>query len=115
GWGNTVWIDGHDATQRQDSNFSSGSPDYFKTLRVPMLAGRDFNDRDKTQSPRAAMVNQAFARLLGLGENPIGMRFRREATPGSPEEVNEIVGLVKDTKFNRIRQPAVAIAYLDIT
>ena len=90
GWGNTVWMDGH--TQRQDSNFSSVSPQYFKTLGIAMLAGRDFNDSEKTQSPRAAIVNEAFARLLGLGENPIGMRFRREATPTSPEEVNEIVG-----------------------
>ena len=112
GWGNTVWIDGR--TQRQDSNFSGVSPQYFKTLDIPMLAARDFNDSDKAQSPRAAIVNQAFARLLGMGENPIGMRFRREATPNSPEELNEIVGLVKDTKYNRIRRPAVAIAYLDI-
>jgi predicted permease len=112
GWGNTVWIDGH-GEQRQDSNFSSVSPQYFKTLRIPMLAGRDFNESDRIQSPRAAIVNEAFARLLGLGENPIGMRFRREATPMSPEEVNEIVGLVKDTKYHRIRRPAGAIAYLD--
>jgi putative ABC transport system permease protein len=115
GWNNTVWIDGHDATQRQDSRFSGVSPQYFKTLGIPMLAGRDFNQSDTTRSPRVAIVNQAFARLLGLGENPIGMRFRREATPGSPEEVNEIVGLVKDTKYNRIRRPAAAIAYLDLT
>jgi putative ABC transport system permease protein len=112
GWGNTVWIDGR--TQRQDSNFSGVSPQYFKTLDIPMLAGRDFNDSDKPQSPRAAIVNQAFARLLGLGENPIGMRFRRQATPNSPEEVNEIVGLVKDTKYSRIRRPPAAIAYLDV-
>ena len=115
GWTNTVWIDGHDAAQRQDSRFSSVSPEYFKTLGIPMLAGRDFNESDTTQSPRVAIVNQAFARRLGLGENPIGMRFRRQATPTSPEQVNEIVGLVKDTKYNRIRQPAAAIAYLGIT
>ena len=115
GWGNTVWIDGRDATQRQDSNFSSVSPQYFKTLGIPMLAGRDFNESDTTQSPRAAIVNEALARSLGLGENPIGMRFRREATPTSPEEVNEIVGLVKDTKYSSIRRPAPAIAYLAIT
>ncbi len=48
GWGNTVWIDGHDGTQRKDSNFSSVSPQYFKTLAIPMLAGRDFNDSDTT-------------------------------------------------------------------
>ena len=115
GWGNTVWIDGHDGTQRKDSNFSSVSPQYFKTLSIPMLAGRDFNENDTIQSPRAAIVNEAFARQLGLGENPIGMRFRREATPTSPEQVNEIVGLVKDTKYSSIRRPAEAIAYLGIT
>jgi putative ABC transport system permease protein len=115
GWGNTVWIDGHDGTQRKDSNFSSVSPQYFKTLAIPMLAGRDFNESDTIQSPHAAIVNEAFARQLGLGENPIGMRFRREATPTSPEQVNEIVGLVKDTKYSSIRRPAAAIAYLGIT
>ncbi len=113
-WGNTVWIDGRDATQRKDSNFSSVSPQYFQTLGIPMLTGRDFNESDTTQSPRAAIVNEALARSLGLGANPIGMRFRREATPTSPEEVNEIVGLVKDTKYSSIRRPAPAIAYLDI-
>src|ERR1700722_18641752 len=114
GWGNTVWIDGRDGTQRKDSNFSSVSPDYFKTLRIPMLAGRDFNQGDTTESPRVAIVNEAFARRLGLGENPIGMRFRREATPTSPEEVNEVVGVVQDTKYHHIRRPTEAIAYLDL-
>jgi predicted permease len=112
GWSNTVWIDGR--TPRQGSSFSSVSPDYFKTLSIPMLAGRDFNDGEKIESPRAAIVNEAFARLLGLGPNPIGMRFRREATPTSPEEVNEIVGIVQDTKYRSIRRPAGAIAFLDI-
>jgi predicted permease len=115
GWGNTVWIDGRDGTQRKDSNFSSVSPDYFKTLRIPMLAGRDFNQGDTVESPRVAIVNEAFARQLGLGENPIGMRFRREATPTSPEEVNEIVGVVQDTKYHHIRRSTEAIAYLDLT
>ena len=114
GWGNTVWIDGHDSTQRQGSYFSALSPGYFETLRIPMVAGRDFNEQDTAQSPRVAIVNEAFAKKLGLGGNPIGMRFRREATPSSPEEVNEIVGVVKDTKYRSIRRPADAIAYLDI-
>ena len=67
-----MWIDGHDSTQRQDSNFSSVSPDYFHTLRIPLVAGRDFNDHDTSQSPRVAVVNEAFAKKLGLGANAIG-------------------------------------------
>ena len=106
GWGNTVWIDGHDSTQRESSNFSAVSQDYFKTLSIPILAGRDFNNRDTPQSPRVAIVNEALIKKLGLGPNPIGMRFRREATPSSPEEVNEIVGVVIDTKYRSIRRSA---------
>jgi predicted permease len=115
GWGNAVWIDGHDGTQRKDSNFSSVSPQYFKTLRIPMQAGHDFNENETIQSPREAIVNKAFAHLLGLGDNPVGMRFRREATPTSPEEVNEIVGVVQDTKYHNIRRPVEVIAYVDIS
>jgi putative ABC transport system permease protein len=111
GWSNAVWIDGHDST-RQDSNFSSVTPDYFNTLRIPIVAGRDFDDHDTSQSPRVAVVNEAFAKKLGLGANVIGARFRREATPSSPEQLNLIVGLVKDTKYRGIRRPAGPIAYL---
>ncbi|MGC2402563.1 MAG: ABC transporter permease [Acidobacteriaceae bacterium] len=112
GWGNSVWVDGHDRTLRQDSNFSAVSPDYFTTLRIPIVAGRDINDLDTTQSPRVAVVNEAFAKKLGLGANAIGAQFWREATPSRPEELNQIVGLVKDTRYSSIRRPAGPVAYL---
>jgi predicted permease len=112
GWGNAVWVAGQESTHRQDSNFSGVSSDYFKTLRIPVIAGRDFTGREMAQSPRDAIVNVAFAKKLGLGANPIGARFWREATPSRPAELNEIVGLVKDTKYRGIRRPAEPIAYL---
>jgi predicted permease len=112
GWGNAVWVDGHESTQRQNSNFSSVSSEYFKTLRIPLIAGRDFSDHETVQSPRDAIVNMAFAKKLGLGENPIGARFWREATPTEPAELNEIVGLVKDTKYRSIRRAPGPIVYL---
>ncbi len=114
GWGNAVWIDGHDSTRREDSNFSSVTPNYFNALRIPMVGGRDFNDHDTSQSPRVAIVNEAFAKKLGLGANPMGARFWREATPSDPQQLNLIVGLVKDTKYHGIRGPAEPIAYLAI-
>ena len=45
GWDNAVWIDGHDATQRQDSNFSSVSPEYFETLRFREWPGATSTNR----------------------------------------------------------------------
>lgn len=112
GRGNAVWIDAHDSNQRQDSDFSSVSPDYFNTLRIPIVSGRDFNDYDTSQSPRVAVVNEAFAKKLGLGANAIGARFWCEATPSSPAQLYRVVGLVKDTKYHSIRRLAGPIAYL---
>jgi putative ABC transport system permease protein len=114
GWGNSVWIDGHDSTRREDSRFSSVSPAYFDTLRIPIVAGRDFNDNDTSKSPRVALVNEAFAQRLGLGANAIGARFWREATPSSPQQLNLIVGMVKNTKYQSIRSSAEPIAYLTL-
>jgi putative ABC transport system permease protein len=114
GWGNSVWIEGHNSTQRQDSNFGGVSSGYFDTLRIPIIAGHDFNDQETRRSPRAAIVNEAFIRKLGLGPNPIGARFWREATPSSPAELNEIVGLVSDTKYSGIRRTSGPIAYLSL-
>jgi hypothetical protein len=90
------------------------SADYFNTLRIPMIAGRDFNNDDTSQSPRVAIVNEAFAKKVGLGANPIGARFWRGATPTTPQQLNLIVGLVKDTKYSNIRRPTAAIAYLAV-
>jgi putative ABC transport system permease protein len=115
GWTNDVWTEGGDSKRRQTSNFSSITTGYFKTLGISILAGRDFDDRDTIQSPRVAIVNQSFVRKLGLGANPLGTRFRREATPSSPETVFEIVGVVKDTKYRNIRQGFRDIAFLDGT
>ena len=112
GWNNEVWIDSQSFPQRQVSNFSSVSPDYFHTLRIPMVAGRDFNDLDNNQSTRVAIVNEAFVKKLGLSPNPLGVRFRRQATPTTPEQVFLIVGLVKDTKYHSVRVSNEPIAYL---
>ena len=112
GWSNGVWVAGHNSNQRQDSNFSSVTTDYFKTLRIPVIAGRDFTDGETPQSPRDAIVNMAFAKKLGLGADPIGAQFWREATPSRPAELNEIVGLVTDTKYHDIRHSPEPIVYL---
>ena len=112
GQNNDVWIDGGGAPQRQNSNFSDVSPNYFHTLRIPLVAGRDFNDHDTLQSPLVAVVNEAFVRKLGMGANPVGMRFRRQATPSTPEQVFLIVGLVKNTNYHSLRVANEPIAYV---
>jgi predicted permease len=112
GWGNAVWMDGTDTQRKLDTSFSRISPNYFQTLNVPLLAGRDFNDHDAANAPKVAIVNETFSRKLLDGVNPVGQRFRIEATPSTPETVYEIVGLVKDTKYEDLREEFGPIAYL---
>jgi putative ABC transport system permease protein len=112
GIGNNVWIDGTDAGRKLMSNFNWIGPGYLRTMGMPLLAGREFDDRDSISSPRVAIVNQTFARQLGLGDNPVGRRFRREATPGEQELVVEVVGLVRDTKYFDLREEFKPIAFL---
>ena len=109
---NLVWSGGADRSRGVDANFNSVSGHYFKTFSVPLLAGRSFDERDTPRSAKVAVVNEAFARLLGLPPDPVGGRFRRESTPSEPEEVFEIVGLVKDTKYKDLRQGFIPVAYL---
>jgi predicted permease len=108
---NRIWIDGADPRRGIDSNFNHAGADYFKTLGVPFVAGRDFDARDTVGSPLVVIVNEAFARALGLGPNAVGKRIRREVTPSDPEKVFEIVGVVKNSKYHNLREDFVPIGY----
>ena len=85
------------------SRFNWVSGEFFRTMGAPLLAGRDFNERDTPASPKVVIVNEAFARRLLDGGNPVGRTFRTVAEPGYPETLYEIVGLVRNTKYNDIR------------
>lgn len=71
---------GREASDGFDSDFNRVSRDYFKTMQIPFLAGRDFDARDTLNSPPVAIVNQAFARELGIGPNPVPSATRNIGT-----------------------------------
>jgi predicted permease len=93
------------------SKFTWVSPGYFQTMSIPLLAGRDFNDHDTHTSQKVAVVNETFARRYLSGQNPIGKSIRTNAEPGYPESEYEIVGLIKDTKYDQLREPIPPIAF----
>jgi predicted permease len=112
-WGiSTIWMDGADAGQGVRTSESRVGPDYFKTLEIPLLAGREFDARDRINSPKVAIVNEAFARRFLNGTNPVGHQFWIEGTPGDPEKRYEIVGLVRNTKYGDLREEFRPIAYI---
>jgi predicted permease len=109
---NDVWTDGPSA-QRAESFFAWVGGGYFRTVSAPLLAGRTLDDdRDTLQTTPVAVVNEAFAARFFAGQNPVGRRFWREATPNFPVTAFEIVGLVKNAKYQSLRQEMRPTAYL---
>ena len=78
--------------------------DYFKAMRVPLLRGRTFTDRDDRNARSVAIVSESFAKQFFPGEDPIGKRITPNGSvdPGDPP-VREIVGVVADTHLISLR------------
>lgn len=110
--GNHVWMEHSNSAEGRNCYRSIVSTGYFKTLNTPLLAGRDFDDHDTLTSPNVAIVNEAFARQLANGSNPVGRRFWVEATPSTPETQYEVVGLVRNTKYRSLRQAFQPVFFL---
>jgi predicted permease len=100
------------ALEGKESKFSWISPDYFRTLGIALLAGRYFNDRDTATSPKVAIVNESFARQMPSGADPIGKTFRTVTEPHYPETLYQIVGVVKNTKYNQLKDEFKPIAFV---
>ncbi|HYX52922.1 MAG TPA: ABC transporter permease [Candidatus Limnocylindrales bacterium] len=92
------------------------SPGYFETLRTPMLAGRPFDASDSATSEKVVIVNEAFARKFLPGEKVIGQYVKRdEGKDGVPPTVLRIVGIVRDAKYESVREVALPQAFFPIT
>ena len=90
-------------------------PGYFKTVGTPLLAGRDFDERDTATSVKVAIVNQAFARKILKVSDPLGKRFRIHEAPGKPRPLYEIVGVTADNKFQDMHEEFLPFMYFPST
>ena len=88
------------ASERGVSRANVG-PDYFKTVGIRVLAGREFSAADTLGTPKVAIVNQSFARQFAQGRNPIGIRLA-EGRKNTPDI--EVVGLVADARYAQIKE-----------
>ncbi|MBV8807364.1 MAG: FtsX-like permease family protein, partial [Acidobacteriaceae bacterium] len=113
GWNETIEILGHRSAKNQIPWFDRVSPGYFRTMGTPLIAGRDFDDRDTTASPEVAIVNEKFCSKFLGNQNPLGKQFRILTGPGEPQHLYQIVGLVKNSKYQSLRddfEPIVFVA-----
>jgi predicted permease len=87
------------------------SPGFFTTMRIPLVAGRDFEWRDaQPEAPSAVIVNESFARRYFPGESPLGKRFFR-VDGGATLAAQDIIGVARDAKYTSLREPAPPTVY----
>jgi putative ABC transport system permease protein len=111
GIGNDVWPEG-DRSRQFNSLFNMTGPGYFATLGTPLIAGRDFDDRDTPQSRPVAIVSERFADKLAPGRSIVGTRFTRQATPSSPEKTFDIIGVVKNSTYSDLKEELWPVVFL---
>jgi predicted permease len=88
------------------------SPTFFDVMQIPMVLGRGFTDRDTRTAPKVAVINEAAARSYFPNENPVGRRF------GNGMETSgefEIVGVLRDAKYENVRDSAPPTMYVPYT
>jgi predicted permease len=106
------FIQGRPAGQpgdRPQAEYHAVTADYFKTLEIPVRAGRDFNRADTRDRPPVVIVNETLARTAFPGESPLGQRIRTGTSPKAPWR--EIVGIVGDSRWQDPSQPARPVIY----
>jgi predicted permease len=94
-----------------NSNFNLVGPDYFRTMGVALVAGREITEADGPNAPKVAVVNEAFVRKFLPNQNPIGRRMARGGGKDVKLEI-EIVGVVKDFKYSSLKEAPKTVFYL---
>ncbi|MCP3161683.1 ABC transporter permease [Myxococcus qinghaiensis] len=113
----TAWTSGDYAVEGEDvadpsktlfAEFRTTSPDLFKSLGIPLLAGRDFTEDDGQRADRVVIVNQALARRHFQGSEAVG---RRLLIAGQPAEIVGVVGDVRQAGLDQPPLPEVHLPY----
>jgi putative ABC transport system permease protein len=94
--------------------FNYISPTYFETMRTPLLAGRNFNGHDTQAAPLLAIVNESLARRFFPNADALGKYFKVQPDPGKSAPSIEIVGVVKDAKYESVREDNSPTAFFPV-
>ena len=86
-------------------------PGFFSAMRISLLAGREFDERDKVGSAPVAIVNEAWTKINFKNQNPIGQHVSSYGFDGKPQAL-EIVGLVKNTRYDDLTGAFPSIVFL---
>ncbi|HEV3197481.1 MAG TPA: ABC transporter permease [Bryobacteraceae bacterium] len=97
-------------TDALSAEFSPITPNYFNTMKTPILRGRDFNARDTLSTPWVAIINETMAHRFWPNEDPIGKRVKLDLAP--EEQPREVIAIVHDTPSSRLQTKQNAALYV---
>jgi len=111
-WDQSVSIEGfaHKPTETPDPHMQFITPNYFKTLNIPILQGRDFRMTDANGAPKVCIVNDKFAKRYFKDGIAVGRHIGMGGDPGTKLDV-EIIGVVRDTKYESMRDEVPLLVY----
>ena len=106
----TVAIDGYAPAKDEDMrlNYETVGPQYFQTMRIPLVRGRDFNERDQEGAPGVVVINETMARHYWPGGDALGRRIKLT------KDWLEIVGIAKDVKNRSLSEAPQPFLYLPL-
>jgi len=107
-WTSGLHIEGQSEKSTVETQMCATGPDYFETMRIPLVQGRTFRAPDFHLAQPVAIVNQAFVRQFLQSRDPIGSHF------GQDHLQREIVGVVADTKYDRLQSEIAPTAYIPV-
>ena len=114
GFARTIFPEGQDEASGYRgtlTQLNDIAPNYFETLRIPLVSGREFTDADRATTSPVAIANEAMAKHFWPNENVVGKRFHFFGDP----TLREIVGVVRNTVVNNIGEEPQPLAYLPLT
>ena len=106
-WGNGVSVEGFTQTPdtNNNSNYNEVSPGFFRTMGMPLIAGREFTRADAGKdAPKVTIVNEAFAKKFNLGRDVVGKHIGAGGDPQTQKLDMEIVGFVQDAKYSDVKR-----------
>jgi predicted permease len=112
--GATVNVEGYVpqyANERIEIGYTVAGPDYFETMRTPIVQGHGFTVTDDEKSPRVVVVNEAMARRFWPGQSAIGKRLR---LGDAAEPVYEVVGVAHDGKYYLLGEAPTEFMFLPL-
>jgi predicted permease len=111
--GSNVTVEGYQAQENEDTNVSQNwvGPDYFSTLGIPLVAGREFTTSDAAGGPKVAVINEAMVQHFFANRDALGSHFAFGAGDRVRPDI-QIVGIVKDSKHASVRDKVKPFVYI---